>query len=394
MTDRIRVLELRSVRGTGGGPEKTILHGATLAGDAFGITVCYIRDQRDSVFGIDERARQLGVDYVEIPERHSYDLAAWRCVFSLVRERGIHIVHAHDYKTNLMALAASRRTRATALSTVHGWTGQSFRERRVYYPLDKRVLARFPRLVAVSSEIKRELTRYGASDDKVTVLLNGIDPRAFRRDPARRSAVRTALGLGSEDVVIGAVGRLERQKRFDLLLDAFQLLATGRPRLRLVVVGDGSLRQELERHAGQLQVDSRCVWTGHRTDVADLHHAFDLFVQSSEYEGTPNAVLEAMAMGTPIVATDAGGTREVAPPGTHALIVPVGNVRALHDAIEVVLADPSTALSRAASARRRIEHDLSFETRTRRLEAIYAELAALRNSGPGLLARTTEVRRA
>jgi glycosyltransferase involved in cell wall biosynthesis len=394
MTNRIRVLELRSVRGTGGGPEKTILSGAALAGDLFDVTVCYIRDLRDRVFGIDERARQLGVDYTEITERHSYDTAAWQHVFSLVRAREIHIVHAHDYKTNLMAFAASRRTQATALSTVHGWTGQSFRERRVYYPLDKRVLARFPRLVAVSGEIKRELIRHGASDGKVTVLLNGIDSHLYCRNPSRRSAVRAALGLGSDDVVIGAVGRLERQKRFDLLLEALQSLAAGHPLLKLVVVGDGSLRGELERHASQLQVDSRCVWTGHRNDVADLHHAFDLFVQSSEYEGTPNAVLEAMAMGTPIIATDAGGTREVAAPGIHALIVPVGNVRELHDAIEAVLTNRSAASSRAASARQRIEHELSFETRTRRLEAIYAELAARRHSGRGLLTRTAEAHRA
>jgi glycosyltransferase involved in cell wall biosynthesis len=127
--------------------------------------------------------------------------------------------------------------------------------------------------------------------------------------------------------------------------------------------------------------------------VSDLHHAFDLFVQSSEYEGTPNAVLEAMAMETPVVASDAGGTREVARPGVDALVVPVRDVGALSRAIHEALGDPATARTRAVSARRRIEHELSFEVRTRRLELIYADLAA-GLTRPGTVAKTPEARRA
>jgi glycosyltransferase involved in cell wall biosynthesis len=260
------------------------------------------------------------------------------------------------------------------MATAHGWTGQSGRERRIYYPAHKRLLARFPGVVAVSTEIRDELVRLGAAPDRIAVILNGIDPDVFKRDDRRRDDIRASLGLSPSDIVIGAVGRLEQQKRFDLLLDALARLAPEHASLRLVVVGDGSLRGRLESHAADLGLAERCRFLGHCDDVSSLHHAFDVFAQSSEYEGTPNAVLEAMAMETPIVATAAGGTHELAAHGVHALIVPVGDVQALRWGIESVLADPPAARSRVSAARQRIERELSFEARTRRLEAIYADL--------------------
>ena len=217
----------------------------------------------------------------------------------------------------------------------------------------------------------------GGSPDRIRVVLNGIDPDAFRRGP-HRDDIRAALGVAASDVVVGAVGRLEPQKRFDLLLGAIARLAPTHAALQLAVIGDGSLRRDLEAQAAALGIGARCRFLGQRDDIASLHHAFDVFVQSSDYEGTPNAVLEAMAMETPIVATDAGGTRELAEPGVHAVIVPVGDVNALSAGIEAVLQDPAAAQARVVAARHRVECELSFEARTRRLESIYEELVGER----------------
>jgi glycosyltransferase involved in cell wall biosynthesis len=384
MGRRLSILELRSVRGTGGGPEKTILFGAECADRTrFAVTVCYIRDDRDDVFGIDARAANLDIDYVEIRERHSFDVRIWPQLKQLVRDRRIDIVHGHDYKTNLLAYLISKRLGVHALATSHGWTGNTKRELWLYYPADKRLLARFKRVIAVSSDIKNDLVRAGARPERVEMMLNAIDPEAFRRNPADVSEVRRALDFKPGEFVIGAVGRLEAQKRFDLLIEAFAPLALEQPRLQLVIVGDGSCRNALETQAIACGIRSQCRFLGHRGDIGTVHHAFDLFVQSSEYEGTPNAVLEAMAMETPLVATDVGGTRDLARPGVEGVIVPAHSVSALRRAIEDVLADPTTARARAVAARRRIETDLSFETRTRRLEAIYDQLAEDRRAGVG-----------
>jgi glycosyltransferase involved in cell wall biosynthesis len=214
----------------------------------------------------------------------------------------------------------------------------------------------------------------------VTVLLNGIDPDAFRRDAERRERVRQELRLAPGEFAFGGVGRVERQKRFDLLIDAFAEVHRSNPATRLVIVGDGTLKGSLEAQAARLGVAEACRFTGHRLDIAALHDAFDAFVQSSEYEGTPNAVLEAMAMETPSVATDVGGTRELTFDGVHGLVVPPHDVPALVAGMRAVIADPEGARRRARAARARIEGELSFAERTRRLEAIYDELMATRGT--------------
>src|SRR5712692_10095823 len=371
----VRVLELRSVWGTGGGPEKTLLLGAARSNPLrVKTTVCYIRDKRDPVFAVDRQARALGVDYVEAQERNSFDPAAWAAVRRIVRDRQIDIVHAHDYKTNVIALFLARAEGSIPLSTVHGWTGHSRRERWIYYPADKFLLGRFPRLIAVSSEIERTLIRAGAKPENVSTILNGIDHELFRRDRSREGAQRSALGLTADDIVIGSVGRLEPQKRFDLLLDAVAELRLTNPRLCVVVAGDGSLRARLDEQARARFPPGRCLLLGHRTDIRELHHAFDVFVQSSAYEGTPNAVLEAMALETPVVATDVGGTAELLDQQIHGLIVPSGSASALVDAIGRTLGDRPSALARAVAARRHIEQSLSFDSRMRKVETIYFEL--------------------
>jgi len=376
VSDRpIRILELRSVRGTGGGPEKTILLGtARTDRRQFEITVCYLRDARDTVFGIDQKAAGLSIDYTEIIERHSLDPSIWPKLRHLIRDRSIDIVHAHEYKTDVLAWMLARAEKVTPLSTVHGWTGQTSRELRFYYPLDKWILSLFPRLIAVSDDVKRELVRCGANPDQVVTVLNGIDHQAFHRDRARAPGIRGSLGIAADEFAIGAVGRLEPQKRFDVLIDAFADVRRQHRRARLLIAGDGSLRTALEQQISASGLSQSCTLLGHRRDVAELHDAFDLFVQSSDYEGTPNAVLEAMALETPIVATAAGGTAEICRDGIDGLIVPSGDRAALVAAMNCAVDDPAAAARRVAAARARVETELSCDRRMRKVEEVYQSL--------------------
>lgn len=371
----IRILELRSVWGTGGGPDKTILLGAAKADPAHAaVTVCYLRHTEDPAYGLHERACQLGVDYVEIRERHALDAAAWRALKQLVLARGINIVHSHDYKTNLLALLLARVTPAVAMSTAHNWSGASWKERLIYYPADKRLARFFRAIIAVSPEVRGELLRRGAPASRVTTMANGIDHEEYRRRPDREAEIRCALGLSRRDIVIGSVGRLGPEKRFDLLLSAFAEAAHAVPALRLVIAGEGDQRQALGRRAASLGISNSVALLGHRTDIVDLHHAFDLYVQSSDIEGSPNAVLEAMAMETPVIATDAGGTRELITHLVQGWIVPTGQPESLAQAIRTVVTDPASARARARQARLKVERELSFDVRTRRLEQLYADL--------------------
>jgi glycosyltransferase involved in cell wall biosynthesis len=128
--------------------------------------------------------------------------------------------------------------------------------------------------------------------------------------------------------------------------------------------------------ADRLRLGDSFQLLGNRTDIIDIHHAFDLFVQSSDYEGTSNALLEAMAMETPVVATAVGGTGELIRHDVDGLLVPRRDVTALARAIEQIFADPDSAACRCAAARARVEGELSFAARMRAVERIYEELVA------------------
>jgi glycosyltransferase involved in cell wall biosynthesis len=216
----------------------------------------------------------------------------------------------------------------------------------------------------------------GAKRDRVTTVLNGIDTETFRREPRRAGPARASFNVPSSTSVVGSVGRLERQKRFDILIEAVARLRQQQRDVTLVIVGDGSLAATLRAHASTHGVADACVFTGHRTDVVDVLHAFDLFAQSSEYEGTPNCVLEAMAIGAPVVATTVGGTAELIDDHVHGLLVPPHNPEALAAAIAAALDDREATARRAAAARLRIEQEFSFDTRMRKVERIYQALVA------------------
>ena len=387
MPDRpIRVLELRSVCGSGGGPEKTILAG-TAGTDAtrIAITVCYLKNRKDAEFNIGRRAAQLGLDYVEIAENYSLDPTIWFQLRRLVRTRRIDIVHAHEYKTDLLACALASVEGVTAMATVHGWNGRTLKERLVYYPADRRVLRRFAHVVAVSRKICQDLERSGIDPRRVSTIPNGIDVTRFVRDPARCATVRKQIGVPQEAVVIGGVGRLEKEKRFDLLLDLVATVRRTNPAIHLLLAGSGSEESKLRQHTTALGIELACTFAGQVDDMVGLYHAIDLFIQTSDTEGTPNAVLEAMAMQVPIIATDVGGTSDLITHNTHGLLVPRRDVQALGHAIRNTLEDPSSTAARVKAARSRTENELSFKARMHAVERIYADLFASRPTSTGSL---------
>jgi glycosyltransferase involved in cell wall biosynthesis len=370
----LRVLELRSVWGTGGGPEKTILLGA-VRGDAarFAVTVCYIRDARDRQFTIDARAAALGVDYVEIVERHSLDWSIVPALRSLIRRRQITIVHAHEHKTALLALLIAALEPVIPLATAHGWSGLSLKE-RACYAVERRLLARYPQVIAVSEPIRRAILACGADPSRVTRIPNGIDDAAFRRIAGTRERMRAAIGIEPDRVVLGAIGRLEAVKRFDLLVEAAAVSRLGAPPL-IVIAGEGPMRSLLVDRARALGIEHDLRLLGHRDDAADVHQAFDVYVQTSDSEGVPNAILEAMALKTPVVATDVGGTSHLIDHGVHGLLVPRGDAPALAAAISETVGSPWRTHERTTAARQRIERDLSFDARVRAVETVYDDLA-------------------
>ncbi len=370
----VRVLVLRSVDGLGGGAESIILRtAACLDPRRVRMTVCCIHRRDDALYDFDRRAAATGVDYHGVAQRSLFASGVLSQIRDVAARCQPQIVDAQDYKAVFFASRLKSRL-PIPMATFHGWSGQHWRERLVYYPAERILARRFPLAVAVSSPIRETLVRWGCQPERVRVLLNGIDPAEFRRSDAARRRTRDALGIAAADIVVGAVGRLEQEKRFDVLLEALARLLPRRHDLRLVIVGDGSLRPVLTEQMRRLGISDRCRLAGHRHDMADVYQAFDVFVQSSDREGSPTVVVEAMASEAPVVATAVGGTRELLRHEVDGLLVPRREPEAMAEAIEQTLRSPEVTARRVSAARLRVETQLSFAARTRRLERMYVEL--------------------
>ncbi len=215
--------------------------------------------------------------------------------------------------------------------------------------------------------------------DRVEVLHNGVDTATL--DPAlhtRRTEMRQALGVAEGGVLMTAVGRLTAVKNYPMLLRAAAEVFQSLPDAVLAVVGEGEAQSSLETFARDLGVENRVRFTGFRKDVTALLHASDLFVHTSLMEGCPNAVLEAMAMGKPVVATEVGGVPELVLHGETGLLVPSGDEAALARALEGLLETPAVRRRMGEAGRRRARQVFDREAQIVRLESYLDRMVGLK----------------
>ena len=284
----------------------------------------------------------VGVHRLELPPR-SYRRERSELT-DLCRELRPAIVHTHGYRADLVDRAVAHGVGAAAVTTMHGFTGGSVRN-RCYEALNRRMARRFDAVVAVSAPLARDLEASGVRADRLHLVRN-----AWRRTapPLERDAARQRLAVSPASFTIGWTGRLSHEKGLDVLIDALALVAA--PAVQLAVLGDGPERRALEHRASRGGVGARVRWHGFVPDADALFTAFDLFVLSSRTEGTPMVLFEALASAVPIVATRVGGVPDILG-GDTALLIDPDQPRALADAIDSVVRDPDAARRRANAAR-------------------------------------------
>jgi glycosyltransferase involved in cell wall biosynthesis len=211
--------------------------------------------------------------------------------------------------------------------------------------------------------------RVGIPRSKTLVLPNGVDLPAAASLPEQAQA-RATLGLPLEGLLVASVARLNPVKRLDVLLQALALVEEA----KLVLVGDGPERGRLEALAESLGISGRVHLAGYREDVWPWLAACDVFALSSEWEGMPNAVLEAMAAGLPVVATRVGGTPDVVVEGVTGYLVPSDDPLALARALKALIRDSGLRYQMGAAGRHRVEERFSVERMVERTQALYEEL--------------------
>jgi glycosyltransferase involved in cell wall biosynthesis len=377
MSDAERITVLHFLPTTGiGGPDRQVLgHLAAVDRSRFKVMVYALSDDH-AACPLVERARALGVEAFWRPNRGPLDWGALREVTDLLKSSHADLLCAHGDKPHLLGLIAARRAQVPILGLVRGWTAATTRV-KVYDWLDRKLLHRMDAVMAVSEAGRHALLRLGIPSERVAVVHNAVDIRGIQQEAG--PSARAELGLPGAEPLVVCVGRLSPEKGHADLIEALRLIHDGGTQAHLALAGDGPERERLAQAAAAAGLAARVHFMGHRATVGPLLRDADLFALPSLTEGLPNAVLEAMAMALPVVATAVGGVPELVLDGETGVLVAAANPCALADALSRVLALNSAERRRMGDAgRARVEDHFSFEGQARRLEALYADVIAKR----------------
>lgn len=369
----INVLDLRDTYEIGG-PGKTILETyQAIDSSRFHLHLgVFLTDRERGDTPFVTAARAVGMPVHEIRGANQYDpRMIWR-VARLVRTLDIHIVHAHEVKSDVIAWLASALHPVRTLTTVHGWIANN-RKGRFLVEVDKRVLPRFDRVIAVSDRIRDELLVAGVSPGRVRLLHNAIVADRYRRT-GRKGVFASRIGRSPAGAVLSCVGRLSHEKGHADLIEALGLLAARGHRFELMLAGDGPERDGLVARVQALGLANHVHFLGYVSAPASVLEESDLMILPSHTEGLPNAALEALMMEVPVLATRVGGTPDVVKDGITGRLVAPHSPEALAAAIEDFLKDPSEWRRMAGQGQEMVQRDFNFATRTSKLEGIYTEL--------------------
>lgn len=367
------VLDARVVTGTGGGPDKTILNSPRfLSGTGYRMLCAYMHAPGDPGFGdLLRRAERWGAPLLSVHDRGALDWRVFTRMLALCRRERVAIWHGHDYKSDLLGLMLRPFWPMHLVTTVHGWGVAG--TRRLYNRIDRLCLPRYERVVCVSEDLREQCLACGVRENRCVLIGNGIDTAQFARtlDLAR---AKDRLGIPPGRLVVGAVGRLSREKAFDLLIGAIDRLLVGGSDVELLIVGEGPERPRLEARIAELGRGDRIRLLGYRTDTAELYQAMDAFALSSLSEGLPNVLLEALAMEVPAVATRIAGIPGLIRHEENGLLVAPGSVAELARALGRLLDDADLRRLLRRAGRETVEADYSFAVRMRKIRALYDEL--------------------
>lgn len=317
-------------------------------------------------------AGAAGMPVHVVRSRSPYDPRLPFRVAALARRLGADVLHAHEAMSDVVTFVASRLRRTSTVTTLHGWIGNSAKQ-RVHAAADRLVLRGFDRVIAVSGEIQRAVIGAGVSPSRVVLLHNAIVAERYRRTGSA-GFLREKSGREVARPVLTSLGRLSPEKGQQDLLEALAQVRREGGNFTAVFAGDGPDRASLERQAAQAGLLDRVLFVGHVSPPNPVLEETDLLVLPSHTEGLPNAVLEALLMDVPVLATAVGGTPEILEDGVTGRMVAPRQPAALAGAILDYLRRPDEWRRMAGRGKAVVETRFDFGTRTRRLEQVYDTL--------------------
>lgn len=331
---------------------------------------CY----RSSVLCIDgsvgpwgQDLQKMGVTHHTLARKPGFDAALIRNIHALIRHEQVDIVHAHQYTPFTYGWFGSALTSRPVIFTEHGrfYPDVSSWKRRLINPL---LEARTAAITCISAATRQALVTFeNFSERRIEVIYNGIADSACASDPA----LADQLGLTPENVVFGTISRLDPIKNQSMMLRAFARCLIQFPLARMLVVGDGPSRAELESLVDQLDIRSAVIFAGFQPKPQSYLALMDVFLLPSLSEGTSMTLLEAMCFSKPSLATAVGGTPEIIKDGVSGLLTPNEDESALSDAMVRLAASGELRESLGRNARDQYERRFTVASMARQYEHLY-----------------------
>jgi glycosyltransferase involved in cell wall biosynthesis len=327
-----------------------------------------IEDQRFPASETAGEAERQGLEVVRIACSGRFDWRAIRRLRNYIESRRVDIVHSHGYKSDCYAFAAAWPRRAALFATSHNWP-DGLRSMQAYAMFDRQLLRRFDGVAVVSERVADMLLRAGVAPERIALVPNGIDIASFA---GVQPALREEFGWGG-DYVIGFAGRLVREKGGELLIRAAAPVLAAFPEARLVFVGEGPERARWEAAAASAGVGGRVHFLGRRHDMPQVYASFNVLVLPSFIEAMPMCVIEAMAAGCPVIATNVGATSKAVIHERTGQLIEAGDVAGLSLALRRSITDPPFAGRLARGAAVHVADRFSDMTMARSYLALYRQ---------------------
>jgi len=323
-----------------------------------------------------EHAKEKGIPFFTVGTRKTDPRIVGRLV-RIIRDNGFEVLDTQNIQSKLWASLARRRTGTALVSTLNSWYtaehGKSLKG-KAYIFLEKLTYGKRDLFIMVSKENVVKVQDAGYPPDTIELIYNAVSINQGEVE-GDRDWMFQRYGLPEDSIVMVAVGRFVWAKGYETLMDAMHKVSQDHPNAVLLMVGDGVLGDSLKTQVASLGLGEKVRFLGflERSEVLSIVKNSDLYLMPSRSEGTPVALLEAAALGTPILASNAGGIPELVEHGEHAHLVPVGDSDVLAEAIELMLTDTAYAQKLADAARKHTETKFSVEAQVEATRQAYCK---------------------
>lgn len=358
------------IRDSGGifGAERVILTIGKNIGDRYEVMLILLRSPDGKSDLLRKEAEERGIKVVSVDVRGKLDLSAIREIREILEACRIKIMHSHDFKGNLYGLIASRGLGIRRILTDGGTTRDSL-SKKIYVSLNEAFTYRFfDRIVAVSHEIHRKITRKLGNSEKLSVIENGIDESLYEAGAGTEDA--EPLPVDGSGKVFAVIGRLYPDKGHRYFIEAFSGIRKEFPSAVALIIGEGPSEEEIRKQVRELGLEDSVKLCGVRKDMMHVYRNTDFLVLPSLTEGLPYVLLEAMLFKVPILATNVGGIPNIVIDGETGYLVPPADVPSLKSGMEKLLRNPEKNLRIAEEGHRFVTEKYS----ARRMASGYTRL--------------------